>query len=230
MTNRGADKSLRKAALVAGLGLLIMTIFAVGAIYFSFPRLIVAGDAAATANNIITDGFLFRVGIGSLVIVMVCDVVVAWALYIFLEPVDRNLSLLTAWFRLVYSMILGVALFNYVDVLRLLSGADYLKMVEKDQLHAQVMLSLNAVDDEWAIGLVFFGIHLALLGYLVLKSHYVPRILGVVIIVAGFAYLIDNLGMVLIPDYDFGIATFLGWGELLFMLWLLFRGVRVQQF
>ena len=152
MTHRSANTSLRQAALVAGLGLLTMTLFAVGAIYFVFQQLIISGDATATANNIIADETRFRIGMGSLVVVAICDVVVAWALYVFLEPVNRHLALLAAWFRLVYAAMLGVALFNYVHVLRLLSGADYLKALEADRLHADAMLAVNAFDDGWAIG------------------------------------------------------------------------------
>lgn len=227
MTSHSADTSIRKAALIAGLGLVAMTIFAVGSIYFVFPTLIVLGDVKVTANNIIANEMLFRIGVGSLVIVAILDVVVAWALYVFLEPINKSLSLLAAWFRLVYATILGVALFNYANVLRLLSDADYSKVFEVDRLHADMMLSLNAFDDGWAIGLVFFGLHLALLGYLILRSDYIPRILGVVLIAAGLAYLIDNLGVLMLPNYNVSIATFVGWGELLLMLWLLTKGVRV---
>lgn len=229
MTNPGTNTTLHKAALVAGLGLAAMTIFAVGAIYFVFAKLIVSGDAAVTINNLVANETLFRFGIGSLVVVAILDVVVAWALYIFLEPVDRYLSLLAAWFRLIYASILGVALFDYVNVLRFLGDASYLKTVEVDQLHADVMLSLNAFDDGWAIGLVFFGFHLGLLGYLILRSDYIPKILGVILIAAGLAYLLDNLGLLILPGYNFSIAKFIGWGELLLLLWLLIRGVRVQR-
>ena len=229
MVDSITNTSLRKAALIAGFGLVAMTIFAVGAIYFVFPKLIVHSNATITANNIIADEMLFRIGIGSLVIVAVLDVVVAWALFVFLGPVNRNISCLSAWFRLVYATILGVALFNYANILQLLSGADYLRAFEADQLHADVMLSLNAFDDGWAIGLVFFGLHLALLGYLVIKSDYMPKILGIVLIVAGFAYLIDNFGNLFLSNYNLGIATFVGWGELLLMFWLLLKGRKVQR-
>lgn len=205
-----------------------MTFFAVVAIYFVFPRLIVPNNAIVTANNIIADGMLFRIGIGCLVIVAILDVVVAWALYVFLIPVNRNLSLLAAWFRLVYATILCVALFNYANILQLLSGADYLKAFEADKLKTDVMLSINAFADGWAIGLVFFGLHLALLGYLILKSNYIPRVLGIVIIIAGLSYLIDNFGKFLLPNYNLDIATFVGWGELLLTLWLLILGVKIN--
>ena len=226
MTNFSANPSLRKAALIAGAGLLAMVICAVGAIVFIFEKLIIPGDASTTINNILAGEMQFRIGVTCLLVVAVLDVVVAWALYVFLEPASKNLSLLAAWFRLVYSAILGVALFGYANVLRLLGDAHYMKAVETGQLHADVMLSLKVFDDGWAIGLVFFGIHLVILGYLIFKSGYVPRILGIVLAIAGAAYVTDSFGRFLLPNRTLDLAAFVGWGELLFMLWLLYKCLK----
>ena len=227
MTNRIADISQRQAALIAGFGLLIMTIFYIFADFFVFQKLIVPGDAATTANNIIASEMLFRTGIGCILIVLICDVVVAWALYIFLKQVNINLSLLTAWLRLVYAAMLGIAMLNFVVVLILLSGADYLAVFETDQLHAQVMLFLNAFYDVWALGLIIFGFHLAALGYLAFRSDYIPKILGILLMAAGLGYLIDYFGSLLFPNSDVAISMVLGWGELIFMFWLLFKGGKM---
>lgn len=226
MTNFGANSSVRKAALVAGTGLLAMTILAIGAIFFIFEELIIPGDAGATVNNILAGEMQFRIGIICLFMVAVLDVVVAWALYVFLEPVSKNLSLFAAWFRVVYAAILGVALFSYANVLRLLGGAHYMKGAKTARVHADVMLSLKGFDDGWAIGLVFFGIHLIILGYLVFKSGYVPRTLGIVLAIAGAAYVADSFGRFLLPNHTIELATFMGWGELLFMLWLLYTALK----
>lgn len=227
MTNHIADISLRKAAIVAGLGLLIMTIFYVLADFFVFKNLIVKGDATTTANNIMANMMEFRSGICGILIVLICDVVVAWALYIFLKPVNKSLSLLVAWFRLVYAAMLGIALFNLIIVLILSSGTNYLAVFKADQLYAHILLFINAFYDVWILGLIVFGLHLGLLGYLVFKSDYVPNILGVLLILAGFSYLIDNFGKLLFHNYNLNIATFLGWGELIFMFWLLFKGTKI---
>ena len=229
ITTSIADISQRKAAIVAGFGLLIMTIFYVFADFFVFQNLIVPGDATSTAINIMASEILFRIGICCLLIVLICDVVVAWALYIFLKQVNKSLSLLTAWLRLVYAAILGIALFNLVIVLILLSGANYLAVFEADQLHAQVLLFLNAFYDVWAIGLIVFGFHIFILGYLVFKSNYIPRVLGVLLIVAGLSYLIDYFGKLLFPNFDVPISLVLGWGELIFMFWLLFKGGKIRE-
>ncbi len=233
MINRIADISLRRAAMIAGLGLLIMTIFSLFAYFIVFPSLIVPGDAAVTANNIVANEGLFRIGICSFIVVIICDVVVAWALYILLKPVHKSLSLLTAWFRLLYATIFGIALGNYFSVLHILNDADYSTAFDKGQLHAQVMLSLNSFRNEWDIGYVFFGLHLFVLGYLVFKSVDIlfksataPKVLGVLLIIASFGYLIDTFGKFFSPNYDANIALFTFFGEALFMLWLLWSGAK----
>lgn len=227
MTNHITEISQRKAAMIAGLGLLVMTILAIFANFLVFQKLIVPGDAATTANNIIASQGLFRIGICSFLIVAILDVVVAWALYVLLEPVNKSLALLTAWFRVVYAAIFATALNNLFGVLYLLTNADYLRVFETGQLHAQVMLSLNAFNDGWNIGLAIFGLHLVVLGYLVFRSGYMPGFLGILLIVAGLGYLIDSLGKILIPDYNITIAMFTFIGELLFMFWLLWKGAKI---
>jgi hypothetical protein len=229
MTNRTVDISLRKAALLAGFGLLIMTVFYIVADLFVFQNLIVQGDATTTVNNIMTSEMLLRIGICCILIVLICDLVVAWALYIFLKQVNKDLSLLTAWFRLVYTAMLGIALINFVDVLILLSGANYLTVFQSEQLHANVMLSINSFYEVWAVALIVFGFHLLLLGYLVFKSNYIPRIFGILLIAAGLSYLFDYFGKLLFPNFDAAISLVLGWGELIFMFWLLFKGGKILE-
>lgn len=224
MTKPIADRSLRKAAIIAGCGLLIMTLFFLFADIFVFQKLIVPGDATATAHNIMASEMLFRAGIASILIVLICDVVVAWALYIFLRQVNKSLALLTAWLRLVYAAMLGTALFNLVIVLMLLSDANYLVVFNTDQLHAQALLFLNVFNDAWFLGLIVFGFHLLTLGYLVFKSDYIPTILGVLLIAAGLGYLVDYFGQLLFPNFNLAISLVVGWGELIFMFWLLLKG------
>ena len=228
-TIRFANLSLRKAAIVAGFGLLIMVILAPFAYFFVLQSLIVPGDAAATANNIIASQGLFRISICSFLIVVILDVVVAWALYVLLKPVNKSLSLLAGWFRLVYATIFGITLNNLFNVLQLLSGADYLTVFETNQLHVQVMLSLNAFIYGWDLGLVIFGLHLLILGYLVFKSGYIPKIFGILLMVASFGYLIDGFGKILLHNYNVTIAMFTFIGELLIIFWLLIKGAKIPE-
>lgn len=227
-TIRVADITLRTAAFIAGISLLIMTIAAIFTGVAS-ASLIVTGDAETTAANIMAKEMQFRSGIISYLVVIVLDVMVAWALYVFLKPVNKSLSLLTGWFRVVYAVIFGASLFNLVNVLGLLNNPNYSKVFGAEQLHQQVMFSLNAFNDGWNIGFVFFGLHLGLLGYLVLKSNYVPKILGILLVIAGLGYLIDSLGKILIPGYNITIAVFTFIGELLLMFWLLIKGTKIAE-
>jgi len=201
-----------------------MTIVYIAAELLVFQNLIVPEDAAKTANNIMESELLFRFGICCILIVLILDVVIAWALYIFLKQVNNSLSLLTAWLRLVYAVMLGIALINFVNVLILLNTTDYLAVFQTQQLHTNVMLSINTFYDVWAVGLIIFGFHLFLLGYLAFKSDFIPKIFGVVLIIAGLSYLVDYFGELLFPNFDAVISLVAGWGELIFMFWLLFRG------
>ena len=228
-TNSTNKISLRTAALIAGIGLLIMVIAAPFAELYAFPKLIVQDNAAETTKNIIENKALFTAVLFGYLITFICDVLVAWALYVLLKPVNETLSLLTSWFRLVYTMIALVALLNLVTVLRLVNTSDVLTLFRPDQFNAQVLLFINAFRSNWYFGLLFFGIHLGLLGYLVLRSEYIPRILGGLLIVAGLGYLLTTLKLYLFPDINLDFAEYTFYGELIFMLWLLIKGPRINE-
>ena len=222
-----AGISLRRAALISGFGLLLMTLFSIFSEFVVRQGLVVPGDAVATFDNIKASEALFRAGIGGYLIIIVLDIVVAWSLYLFLRPADRNTSLLTAWFRLVYSVIFGISLYNLVAVLNLVRPADLPIPFGSDELPARVMMSLNAFNDGWEVGFIFFGLHLALLGYLAFRSGYVPRIIAILLLLAGLGYLYDYLGKFMVSDFSFSVGLVTGWGELIFMFWLLIRGGKV---
>jgi len=235
MANIIADMSLRKAALIAGLAYLI--IFVVGVPATMWESLVAHGDAATTASNFIANEFLLRISIVSWLVVLVADLVVAWALYIFLKPVNKSLSLLAAGFRLVFVAIFGVTLLNLFMVLQLSSGSDYLSAFGTGQLQAQMMLFLSAFDFGVQISWVFFGLHIFLLGYLIIKSSYIPRILGVLLIIASIGYQINSFANFLIPNianyeqtlFIVTVAVPAIISELLLTLWLLLKGRKIPE-
>ncbi len=235
MTNRIADISLGKAARVAGFGYLIIFILGGFTNFIARDNLIVPGDAAATVSNIMASESLFRMGIAGGVIVLAADAVVAWALYIFLKPVNKSFSLLAVWFRLVFVAIAGINLLNLLIVLLLLSGADYLTVFETGQLQAQVMLFLGAHGSGINISWVFFGFHILVLGYLIFKSSYIPRILGILLIVASLGYFINGFASFLSSNYANNEANLLVVAvpaiiaEFSLTLWLLIKGGSIQQ-
>lgn len=220
---------LRTAALIAGVSLLIMVLAAPFAELYAYPKLVISGNAARTVQNILENQALFTAVIFGYLITFICDVLAAWALYILLKPVNENISLLTAWFRLVYTVIALVALLDLVTVLRLLNTSNISTLFQPDQLQAQVMLSLQVFRSHWYFGLLFFGIHLILLGYLVLRSKYIPALFGVLLVIAGLGYMLTTLKPYLFPTINLDFAEYTFYGELLFMLWLLIKGSRLQE-
>jgi hypothetical protein len=107
----------------------------------------------------------------------------------------------TAWFRIVYTVFLGVAVIFSYQALQLISGAQFLTVFDTGQLEAQALLALDTFNSTWLIGLLAFGVHLVLLGWLLLKSHAAPRLLGYVLMVAGAAYVADTTAHTLLSNY-----------------------------
>lgn len=221
----------RRAARVGGLGLLLMAVAGIFSLVFVLQSLVVPGDTATTAANIAASEGLFRAGIFGILIVLVLDVLVAWALYELLEPVNKGLSLLAAWFRLAYTAIHGIAVLNLVLVLQLIDGGRLFGAFETGQRGALVSLFLDAHAYGFLVGLVFFAFHLLIIGYLTFKAAYARRIMGVLLMIAGVAYLADSTANVLLPNYgDYeGLILILTAlpatiGELTLTFWLLYRG------
>jgi hypothetical protein len=220
------DVTPRRAAMIAGIGLLVMAILAAFAQFVVLKTLVIPGDAGATMSNVTASAGLFRAAIAAFLIVVMLDVVVAWALYVLLRSVNPTLALLTAWLRLVFAAVFGYALVNLLDVARLV-GTTSESTLQGDQLNAQVMSSLASFNTAWiGVALAIFGLHLLGLGYLLFRSSYFPRFLGVLVLVAGVGYLADAFGTILVPDYSLTIATFTFVGEAVLIPFLLWNAVK----
>lgn len=227
VTNRTVDASLRNAAITAGAGLLLMTVAAIFAT-FVYNDVLVSGDAASTANNILANELQFRLATISFLLVIVLDVIVAWGLYVFLRPVNRHLSLLAAWFRMVYATVFLTAILNLGNVLHLLNSTDTLTVLDTGQLQAQALLALNRFDDGWAFALSIFSLHLILVGYLIFKAVSLPKILGALLVIAGIGYMFDSITGFLFPNFGVTIGQFTFVGELALALWLVMKGARAK--
>jgi hypothetical protein len=224
---RAARWSIRTASITAGVALLLMSVVAIFGKVVAMDGLVTEGNAAQTVSDITASLGLFRLGIASLVVVVALDVVVAWALYRVFTPVSRSLSMLAAGLRLVYSGVFMVAIGQLVGVIRLLSDDGDLGVFSAAQVNVQAMLGIAAFNDIWYVGQFLFGLHLLLIGYLAYRSGYVPRVLGVLLAVAGLGYTTDSLGAVLSPGTWTDISSFTFVGEFLLALWLLVRSRRV---
>ena len=232
MINRTAERTPNFYARVAGLLYLLLITFNAFDVVYVLYRIIVPGDAATTASNIMASGSLFRMGLVSHIFGILCLLLVTLPLYSLFKPVNKDLAALMALFVLISVPILVINMFNHIIALPLLSGADYLKVFTADQLYAQVMLSLDLYDIGYHVAQIFFSLYFLSLGYLVYKSGYFPRVLGVFLMMGGVAYLIDFFQYFLLPSYEsifLDVLEVFGLSEVLFGAWLLVKGVRVER-
>ncbi|HSE40635.1 MAG TPA: DUF4386 domain-containing protein [Acidobacteriota bacterium] len=227
--DRNQGITLAQAAMIAGYSLLLMMILSSVAEIYIYPTLVVPDQIEQTIANLLANNSLFVAGILCYVITFIGDVVVAWALYILLRPVNPSVSLLAGWFRLVHAVIALAALIDFATVQRVLSTPNHQIVFGSDRLHPELMLLIHSFRYGWGISLVFFGIHLGLLGYLVYKSSYIPKFIGIVLFIAGVCYVIYNLSPYLFPGIrlDYLLITFLG--ELIFIVWLVIRASTLRE-
>ncbi|WP_435623582.1 DUF4386 domain-containing protein [Flagellimonas sp.] len=218
---------IQKAALISGIGIFIMVLTVPVAEFVIFPELIDYKNAEITFNNIKENRSLFTTGIFLHLITLICDVVVAWSLYLFLRPTNKDFSLLVALFRIVFALVTLAALLNLISLLNLTSNSDYLSAFDHS-LYSKVLLAIKNFNLQWSFAFVFFGIYLILLGVLTYKASYVPRIFGILLIIAGAGYLIDTLRSFFFPSVEMSYLMITFFGELLFMFWLLIKGWRVK--
>ena len=195
---------------------------------FFLKGLVVDGDAAATANNILAHQPLFRLGLATGLIATSCYVAVTALFYDLFKPVNRSLSLLAAFFSLVGCAILAFASLFRIAPLVVLGGGQYLSVFEVEQLRALASLFLALYGQGVDICFVFFGVYCLLIGYLIVRSAFLPRILGVLLVFAGLGWL--TFLSPPLANYLSPYILVLGFlAELALMLWLLVMGVNVQR-
>ncbi len=225
-------QTMKLHARTAGILYLIIIITGLFSEMFVRSGIIVPGDATATAVNIESNTFLFRIGFISDLTMVMSDVGVALLLYLLLKPVNNGLSMLASFFRLAQATVLGINLLNFYLPLLLLNGGDYLDSFSSEQLNSLSLLFLNAHSYGYLISGVFFGISCVILGYLIFKAEYFPKWLGTLIVAAGFSYLIDCFVNFLFPNFastsEILVMTVAVVSELSLCLYLLIKGVKIR--
>ena len=227
MMERIADTSPSPRTRITGVVYLLYFLTAVFGELF-MRGLVVSGDAAATANNILAHQPLFRLGLATGLIATACYVAVTALFYDLFKHVNRSLSLLAAFFSLVGCAILAFASLFRIGPLVVLGGGQYLSAFKVEQLRALAFLFLELYGQAVNICFVFFGVYCLLIGYLIFKSAFLPRILGVLMAFAGLGWLIflsPPLANYLSP-YIQVLGVF---AEGSLMLWLLVMGVNVAK-
>jgi len=231
-TKESPHETINKTARMAGFLYFIYIVITIIADVFGRSPLIVFGDATATAKNIMASEWQFRVGVVGDLVSAVFFLLAAWALYALLKSVNKDLALLFLLLNLGGSAVYSINLLNQFAAVLLLSGADYLKVFQADQLQSLAMFFLNLHHNGYWIAQIFFGAWLFPLGYLVYKSGFLPRILGIVMMIHFFGWLMTFLQFFLFPGftaityvtYPLGLISELG-----LTLWLLIMGAKEQK-
>src|SRR5437868_3139444 len=230
MTTSAIDNSQRTAAKIAGFSGLFAMAIVVFANYALLNPLIVPGNAAETARNIVAHQLQFRVTVTCFLIYSASVVVLLTALYVILKPVNQGLALVGALFRLVFALLWLLSTLNMLGALRLLGSASYLQVFESDRLEALARLNVAANFDDYYVGLPFFGLAATVCAWLWLKSNYIPRglaMFGVIssawCVICAFVFLIFPHFNKVVNDYwfDSPMAIF----EMVVSFWLLFKGL-----
>jgi hypothetical protein len=233
MTNGRVRISALAYARTAGVLYLINIACGIFGEIFVRGHLVVAGDAVATAHRIMASEFIFRCGIAGDLIMHITDVPMTVIFYVLLKPVSKDLSLLCALFGLLQTAILCANKLSLVTVLLLLGDTSYLTAFSPSQRQALASLLLSLHEYAFGIGLIFFGVSCLVAGYLMFRSGYFPKLLGLLQAMSGVCYLINSFGQLLFPalaDKVFRVIVMPAFiGEFGTCLWLLVRGLNVSK-
>lgn len=223
--------NINKIARIAGLLTMLIVILAPFSMIYVPTTLIVPDNAATTAANIMTSQGLFRLGMASDLLVVLIEVALTALLYVLIKPVNKTLALVATFARLAMTILQAINLFNLFLVLLLLNGSNYIGAFTPTQINALVMLFLNAHESVVIIWGLLFSLHLLIFGYLTYQSGYLPKIIGILLIIVGLNYLISNFGTILLPQYKalFTSLAAISFIEVAFPLWLVIKGVNLAQ-
>jgi len=233
MTDRTIETSPQLYARIGGALYLIIIVLGIFEEAFVRDRLIVSGNAAATAANLRSMESLWRLGIASEFFLLICALALLLILFGLLRPVSRDLALLAVFFNLVSLAVEAAITLNLVVALFPLGDAAYLKAFAPEQLYAMAMLAIRSHSYGFGVALIFFGCFCLIIGHLIFRSGYLPKAIGVLMQIAGLSYLTDSFTLLLAPNFASRIfpailiPAFVG--ETSFCLWLLIKGVNVQR-
>jgi hypothetical protein len=193
-------------------------------------RMIVSGDAAATAHNIVASSALYRLGFAAYLVEAICDITLALVFYVLLRPVNRYIALLAAFFGLVSTAVFAGGELFYFAPTHILGGASYLSTFSTEQLNTLSQLSLKLYGLCAGIFMALYGIATSIRGYLIYRSEYLPRWLGALVVIAGIGFILKNFMLVLAPAFPSDLLLLpMPLVVLSMMVWFLVKGVDVSK-
>lgn len=226
---RSPQRYLRLAGLFY-LGIILLGIYGEMVVR---AKLFVPGDPAATAQAIAGSRLLWRSGIVGDLLMHVLDVPVMVVLYLLLKPVNKGLALLATFSHLIQTAVLVANKLTLLLPLFLSGGATYLAVFSPEQLQTLSYLAIRMHGHGFAVGLIFFGVACLINGYQIVKSGYVPKVFGALMVAAGLSYLINSFALLLAPSFAAALAPGILLpaliGELSFCVWMIAKGVDLSQ-
>jgi len=233
MANHTLQTSPNVYARIGGLAYLIIIVAGILGEMFIRNTIVVSGDAAATARNILAHPLRWRIGIAGDLVMHVCDLIVIVVLYVLLRPVNKNLALLAMLFVVIQTAVLVANKLTLLMPLFLLGSGDYLAAFDPSQLQALSYVFIKAHGYGFGIGLIFFGFGCIVYGYLIFKSGYLPRVLGILMQIAGCCYLLNSFSLILAPklaDMLFPAVLLPPLiAEVSLCFWLILKGVNISK-
>ncbi|WP_116769684.1 DUF4386 domain-containing protein [Maribacter litoralis] len=223
---------MKQLAKISGIAYLMIFLFGFYANFSVLESLIVSNNASITTSNFINNHSQFGKGILGFVVMLFFDAVLIWSIFGLTKPISKNLSYLASFFRLLHALFFGVALLKLLHIYQL---TRYLSSsIKMEQLVTELLLDFDTL---WTIGLLFFAIHLIVLGYLAIKSAYIPKTLSILLVLAAFGYLIDGAAKLIMSNYidykdvfEIIVVVPSVIGEFSFTAWLLIKGFKKRSF
>ncbi len=221
----------QKAAVFSATALLIMTFVAIFAQGYVHSSLVIEGDAVTTLKNIQASQVLFRLEVLGWLIIIIMDLIVSWGFYVFLKPFHPGYALLAGWLRFLYTALLANAVTNLVITNSVVQNSE---LSTPSGVAQQAMNAITAFEAIWSFGLIIFGLHLIVVGLIAMKTIMIPKVISILVVLAGFSYSLIHFMYNFIPQIENVIGLLelilmapMVIGELGFGVWLFVKGKKV---
>ncbi len=222
--------SIKATARIAGILYFLQIPLGVFGIIYIPQVLFVPNDLSTTVSNILSNESMFRMSIVSAIVCALITVLTAYFIHKVLKPVDKTLAKLIVIFTYIVAPITMLNELNHIAILLILKKAEIRTAFSTNQIHSAIRFFIELHNYGLQIAHIFFGLWLLPMGYLVIKSGYIPKIIGYLLLVTCLGYLVDFVMFFLFPDFDFKLSEYTWLGEVLMVLWLLIRGVNLKEY
>ena len=233
LNSKSAEFSPMKYARIGGVIYLVIIVAGIFGELFVRGKLVVWGDALATANNIMSSSLLWRLGIGVDLIMQLCDIPLIMIFYVLLKPVNKNLALMNLLFNMIQTAVLVTNKLNLFIPLLLLGDAAYLNAIDPHQLQSLSYMFIKLHGYGFGVGLIFFGFVCLVEGRLIFRSGFFPKTLGLMMQLAGVCYITNSFAMIIAPHLADSLFPFILMpcliAELALALWMVVKGIDVAK-